>query len=96
MDIKEGRGKLYIIGGSEQFLSDIDGKLYQDLKAEPPRWWGEIYIDRGIKINEKEGHVIELEDGCRGQCFLRKLVNRVLPGIPARSVYRVNGIGLLK
>ncbi len=95
MDIKEGRGKLYLVG-SEQFISDIDYKLYQDLDAEPPRWWGEIYLDRGIKINEEERHTMELEDGCQGRCFMRKLVNRVLPGIPAQYVYRVNGVGLLK
>jgi hypothetical protein len=96
MEVKEGKGKLYLIGGSEQFISDIDCKLYQDAAAEPARWWGECAIDRSIKISEKDGYIIELEDGCRGRCFVRKLVNRVLPGIPARSVYRVNGTGLLK
>jgi hypothetical protein len=95
MEIKEGRGKLYLIG-SEQFLSDIDYKLYQDAAAEPPRWWGECYIDRSVKISEEEGYIIELGDGGRGRCFVRKLVNRALPGIPARNVYRVNGVGLLK
>ena len=96
MEIKEGRGKLYLVGGSEQFVSDIDYKLYQDLAAEPARWWGEFYLGRGIKISEKDGYIIELEDGCKGRCFVRKLVNRVLPGIPAQYVYRVNGVGLLK
>ena len=96
MEIKEGRGKLYLVGSSEQFLSDIDYKLYQDAAAEPARWWGECYLDRSVKISEKEGYIMELGDGCRGRCFVRKLVNRVLPGIPARNVYRVNGVGLLK
>jgi len=95
MDIKEGRGKLYRIG-SEQFLSDIDYKLYQDLTVESERWWGEFYLDRGVKIEEEDGYVIELEDGCKGRCYLKKLVNRVLPGIPAKSVYRVNGSSPLK
>lgn len=95
MEIKEGKGKFYLVG-SEQFISDIDYRLYQDLDAEPPRWWGEFYLDRGIKINEEEGYIMELEDGCKGRCFVKKLVNRVLPGIPAKSVYRVNGIGTLK
>jgi hypothetical protein len=95
MDIKEGRGKLYLVG-SEQFISDIAYKFYQDLDAEPPRWWGEFYLDRSVKINEDEGYIIELGDGCQGRCFVRKLVNRVLPGIPAQYVYRVTGVGLLK
>jgi hypothetical protein len=95
MEIKEGNGKLYLVG-SKQFISDIDYRLYHDLAAEPPRWWGEIYLDRSKKINEGDGYMVELEDGCRGRCFLRKLVNRVLPGIPAQYVYRVNGIGSLK
>jgi hypothetical protein len=96
MEIKEGRGKLYLIGGSEQFVSDIDYKLYQELDAEPERWWGEFYLDRGIKISEEERYTIELEDGCKGRCFVKKLVNKVLPGIPAQYVYRVNGVGSLK
>lgn len=96
MEIKEGRGKLYLVGGSEQFISDIDYKLYQELDAEAERWWGEFYIDRGVKINEVEGYIVELGDGCKGRCFVKKLVNRVLPGIPARNVYRVNGVGSLK
>jgi hypothetical protein len=95
MEIKEGRGRLYLIG-SEKFISDVDYKLYQDLDAEPARWWGEIYLDRGIKIDEEARYIIELEDGCKGRCFVKKLVNRVLPGIPAQYVYRVNGVGLLK
>jgi hypothetical protein len=95
MEIKQGRGKLYRIG-SEQLVSDVDYRLYQDLTIEPERWWGEFYLDRIIKINEKDGYIMELEDGCKGRCFVKKLVNRVLPGIPARNVYRVNGMGPLK
>jgi hypothetical protein len=95
MEIREGRGKLYLIG-SKQFISDIDYRLYQERSVELERWWGELYIDRSIKISEKESYIVELGDGCQGRCFLKKLVNRVLPGIPARSVYRVNGMGPLK
>jgi len=95
MEIKQGRGKLYRIG-SEQLVSDVDYRLYQDLTIEPERWWGEFYLDRSIKINEKDGYIMELEDGCKGRCFVKKLVNRVLPGIPARNVYRANGISSLK
>ena len=95
MDIKEGRGKLYIIG-SEKFLSDIEYRLYQDPAVEPERWWGEFYIDRSVAVDEEGGYVIELEDGCKGRCYLKKLVNRVFPGIPAKSVYRVNGTSPLE
>jgi len=95
MEIKEGRGKLYLVG-SKQLISDIDYKLYQELAVELERWWGEFYIDRGVKISEEEGYIVELKDGCQGRCFVKKLVNRVLPGIPARNVYRVNGMGSLK
>jgi hypothetical protein len=90
MEIKQGRGKLYRIG-SEQFVSDIDYKLYQDPDIEPTRWWGEFYLDRSVKISEEDGYIMELEGGGKGQCYVKKLVNRVLPGIPARCVYRVNG-----
>jgi hypothetical protein len=95
MEIKQGRGKLYRTS-SEQFVLAIDYKLYQDLAAEPERWWGEFYLDRGIKISEEEGYIMELEDGRKGRCFVKKLVNRVLPGIPAQYVYRVNGMSPLK
>jgi hypothetical protein len=95
MEIKQGRGKLYRIG-SEQLVATIDYKLYQDLTIEPERWWGEFYLDRSIKINEKDGYIMELEDGCKGRCYVKKLVNRVLPGIPACYVYRANGISPLE
>jgi hypothetical protein len=95
MEIKEGKGKLYLVG-NEQFISDIDYKLYHDLAAELERWWGEFYLDREVKLSEEERYIMELEDGCQGRCFVKKLVNRVLPGIPARNVYRVNGTGPLK
>jgi len=94
MEIKEGRGKLYLIG-SEQFISDIDYKLYQDLADEPGRWWGEFSLVIRVKINEDDGYIMELEDGRKGRCYVRKLVNRVLNGIPARYVYRANGISPL-
>jgi hypothetical protein len=95
MEIKEGRGKLYVIG-SKQLISDIDYKLYHERSIDLERWWGEFYIDRSVKVSEKEAYFVELRDGCQGSCFLKKLVNRVLPGIPARNVYRVNGRGPLK
>jgi hypothetical protein len=95
MEIRQGRGKLFQVG-SEQLVSDIDYKLYQDPAIEPARWWGEFYLDRSIKIREEDRYIIELEDGCKGRCFVKKLVNRVLPGIPARWVYRVNGVSPLK
>jgi len=95
MEIKQGKGKLYLIG-SEQFISDIDYRLYQDLDVEAARWWGEFYLDRSIKISEEDGYIMELEDGCKGRCYVKKLVNKVLPGIPARNVYRVNGASPLK
>jgi hypothetical protein len=95
MEIKQGRGKLYLIG-SKQFISEIDYKLYQELDTEPKRWWGEFYLDRSMKISEGKEYIMELEDGGKAQCYVRKLVNRVLPGIPARCVYRVNGMDLLK
>jgi hypothetical protein len=95
MEIQEGRGKLYLVG-SKQLISDIDYKLHQERSVELERWWGEFYIDRGIKLDEEESYIVELGDGRQGRCFVKKLVNRVLPGIPARSVYRVNGMGPLK
>lgn len=95
MEIKQGRGKLYRIG-SEQLVSDVDYRLYQDSALEPARWWGEFYLDRSIKIGEEDGYIMELEDGCKGWCYVKKLVNRVLPGIPARYVYRVNGASPLE
>jgi len=95
MEIKQGRGKLYRIG-SEQLVSDVDYRLYQDSALEPERWWGEFYLDRNIKIDEDDGYIMELEDGGKGRCYVKKLVNKVLSGIPARYVYRVNGASLLK
>jgi len=94
MDIRQGGGKLYR-SGSEKLVSAIDYKIYEDLTTEPARWWGEFYLDTNMNIKEDNGYVVELEDGRRGRCYVKRLSNRVLRGIPSRYMYRLTSISPL-
>ena len=47
MEINRGRGKLYR-EGSEQFVDTIDYKIYEELRAEPTRWWGEFTFSSNV------------------------------------------------
>ncbi len=93
--ISRGKGKLYRIG-SEQFIDSINYQVNEELTAEPARWWGEFTFTSGMNIQESDRYIIELEDGRKGWCHLRKLVNRAVSGVPPRYVYNFTGISPLE
>ena len=93
--ISRGKGKLYWIS-SEQFVDAINYQIHEDLAAEPTRWWGELTLDNSVNIGDNDRYIIELEDGRRGEGYLKKLVNRVVRGVPPRYVYHFNGISPLE
>ena len=94
-EINRGRGKLYRIG-SEQFVDDINYQIHEDLTAESAHWWGEFTLANSMSIRESDRYTIELEDGRKGSCYVKKLVNRVVRGVPPRYLYHFNGISLLE
>ncbi len=95
MEISQGRGKLYRIG-SEQFMGAINYRVYEDLTDEMSRWWGELTFVEYMVVQDNDGYKVELEDGRKGWCYLRKLVNRVVRGVPPHYVYRFTGTSPLE
>ena len=93
--ISRGRGKLYRIG-SEQFVDTINYQLHDDLAAEPFHWWGEFTLATSMNIRESDRYIIELEDGRKGGCYIKKLVNRVVRGVPPRYLYHFTGTSPLE
>ena len=94
-EISRGKGKLYRVG-SEQSIDTINYQLHEDLTVERSYWWGEFTFTNSVTVRENDGHIIELEDGRKGKCYLKKLVNRVARGVPPHFVYHFTGTNLLE
>ena len=89
-EISRGTGRLYRLG-SEQLIDDVRYQLHEDRVEEPSRWWGEFMLVSVMNINESDRYIVEVEDGRRGGCYVRKLVNRVARGVPPRYLYHFTG-----
>jgi hypothetical protein len=85
-------GKLYKSGDGE-FVANVDYCFYD--KSEMG-WWGELVLTEYKRPDESASYVIELEDGRRGSCSLRKRVNRAVSGVPPLYRYQFRGRGRLK
>ena len=85
-------GKLYRLSDG-QFVTDVN---YQFQDESETSWWGELTLIDYLRINENDAYMIELEDKRKGNCRLRKRVNRAVSGVPPRYIYRFNGTGALK
>ena len=82
-------GKLY---------QSIDDKLigevnYNFQHEEPHRWWGELTLVEYMRIKDGGGYFIELEDGRKSRCALKKRVNRAVTSLPPRYIYHFSGSG---
>lgn len=86
-------GKLYRFGDN-QFIARINYQLFQHEAAK--NWWGELTLSDHASLDEGDVFVIELEDKRKSQCQIKKMVNRVVRGIPPRYTYHVTGIGLIE
>jgi len=85
-------GKLFR-SSDNQFVAEVS---YQFQDKSPTSWWGELTLTDFVRIKDNEGYIIELEDARRGNCRLRKRVNRAVTGFPTRYVYQFSGTGTLK
>ena len=83
-------GKLYGFNDS-QFKADVNYQLYQ--RGESTEWSGEVILPSGLKINDNDIFEIELEDGRKCPCKLRKKVNRAVSGVPPRFIYHATSLG---
>ena len=90
-----GIGKLYRIGEEEAFTS-VNYQIREDPSAFSNQWMGEIVLRDAVDIGDSGWFVIELENGSKGRCALKKMVNRATSSMPPRFVYRLTGSGSLK
>jgi hypothetical protein len=81
-----------------RLYQSIDEKLigevnYNFQHEEDHRWWGELTLVDYMRIKDGGGYIIELEDGHRSRCALKKRVNRAVTSLPPRYVYHFSGTG---
>ena len=75
-------GKLYSFGGKEAIVR-VDYRFYDE---SPASWWGELVPKEYRRLSDGDGYLIELEDGRRGRCSLRKRVNRAVAAPPRFTI----------
>jgi hypothetical protein len=86
------KGKLYY-ATNEQFIANVS---YQFQHQEDGRWWGELTLVEYKQAKDGGGYTIELEDGKKSHCVLKKRVNRAVTSLPPRYVYHFSGSGEFK
>lgn len=86
------KGKLYRFNDNA-FITEVNYQFQNDSETS---WWGELTLTDYTRISDSEGYVIELEDKRRGNCRLRKRVNRAVSGVPPRYIYRFTGTSTLE
>ena len=74
----------------EKFISMVN---YQFQHDEDNRWWGELTLVDYVRLKDGSGYILELEDGRRSRCSLKKRVNRAVTSLPPRYVYHFSGSG---
>lgn len=80
-------GKLYQ-SLNDEFIAEVN---YQFQHEEPQRWWGELILVEYVRVKDGSGYIIELEDGRKSRCSLKKRVNRAVTSLPPRYVYHFSG-----
>jgi hypothetical protein len=85
-------GKLYKADG-EEFIVDVNYQLHKRTGAN---WSGELVPKEYKRLSESEAYVIELADGHRCRCSLRRRTNRAVSGVPPLYHYHFSGWVLLK
>ena len=86
-------GKLYRLGGEEELIANVNYRFHDESETS---WWGELVLTEYKRVGDGAGYVIELEDGRRGSCTLRKRVNRAVSGVPPLYRYQFKGRGRLE
>ncbi len=75
-------GKLY--QPDDEFVANVNYQFHDKSKAS---WWGELVLTEYRQLNESDSYIIELQDGHRGRCSLRKRINRAAKGTPPLYYY---------
>lgn len=82
-------GRLYQ-SHDEKFIAEVN---YQFQHESETRWWGELTLVDYMRIKDGAGYLLELEDGRRSKCALKKRVNRAVTSLPPRYIYHFSGSG---
>jgi hypothetical protein len=82
-------GRLYHFD-SKEALVRVDYRFYDE---SPSGWWGELVPKEYRRLGDGDSYVLELEDGRRGRCSLRKRVNRAVSSTPPLYYYYFRGAG---
>ncbi len=82
-------GKLYF-PVSEEFIANVS---YQFQHQEDHHWWGELTLVEYKQVKDGGSYIIELADGKKCHCSLKKRVNRAVTSLPPRYVYHFSGNG---
>ena len=82
-------GKLYY-SIDEKFIANVN---YNFQHEEEYRWWGELTLIEYKQIKDGGGYIIELEDGRKSRCALKKRGNRTVTSLPPRYVFHFSGSG---
>jgi hypothetical protein len=85
------KGKIHFQGDKQGAV----GVKYRFYVESPAGWRGEFTPQKHRRFIDGEGYTIELEDGRRGTCYIRKMVNRVMPTVPPVYSYYFRGVGRL-
>ncbi len=80
-------GRLYQ-SSDEKLIAVVNYQLQHESET---RWWGELILVDYVRIKDGSGYLLELEDGRRSKCSLKKRVNRAVTSLPPRYVYHFSG-----
>lgn len=73
-----------------KFIVKVD---YQFQEKSDHSWWGELTPADYVRISDGGGYILELEDGRKSKCALKKRVNRAVTSLPPKYVYHFAGNG---
>jgi len=94
--VTRGKGKLYE-ANSENLLSAVSYKMYEESTIEGTleKWWGELTLTDNLRIPDGDRYVIELDDGRKGRCSLKRRINKAVILVPPRYFFLLQGTGPL-
>lgn len=85
-------GKIHFPANKQKAV-EIKYRFYVE---SPAGWRGEFIPQDHRRFIDGDGYIIELEDGRRGECYIKKIVNRVMPTVPPIYNYYFRGSGRLE
>jgi hypothetical protein len=82
-------GKLYNSLNNE-LIANVN---YNFKEQQEYQWWGELVTIEYKQIKDGSGYLIELEDGKKSRCALKKRINRAVTSLPPHYVFHFSGSG---